>query len=80
MKIAQKLVYLFVILIFLLSNISTQAQNSQGELIISSNWKLQDSAIVKANGNEISRSRYLTKNWFTATVPGTVTATDKTKN
>lgn len=44
-------------------------------MTISSGWQLRDSSNVPQAGGEISQASYQPKNWYTATVPGTVLTT-----
>ncbi|MCE5225516.1 MAG: hypothetical protein LLG05_06600, partial [Porphyromonadaceae bacterium] len=39
---------------------------------LNSNWQIQSSAKVTVNGQEISGANFSTKNWYAATVPGSI--------
>jgi len=66
-------------LILLLSGISFSiqlaAQSLPGISNISQNWKLQDAAKVSQPGTVISKQDFQPKNWYVATVPGTILTT-----
>jgi len=48
--------------------------NSQTEKSLSEGWTIQSSLKVKQTGEEISSLKYVTHNWYPATVPSTVLA------
>jgi beta-mannosidase len=52
-----------------------KAQSSPAPVTISSDWKLQEVSKVPSTGAMISEAGFLTKGWYTATVPGTVLTT-----
>ena len=44
-------------------------------LIISSGWKLQDTATVRLSGSDVAQAKFEPVGWYAATVPGTVLTT-----
>ena len=50
-------------------------ENSENEWTIVGDWKLVEAPKVTADGSEISKSGFNAKNWYAATVPGTVLTT-----
>jgi exo-1,4-beta-D-glucosaminidase len=62
---------LFLAVIFSIASKSADQWVVQNQEL-KNNWQIQSSAQVTANGKEISGMNFSTKNWYTATVPGSV--------
>ena len=52
-----------------------RADSLPGPVVLASGWKLQDVSQVSSKGEEISQSGFQPKDWYSATVPGTVLTT-----
>ena len=69
----------FIAFVLLLSSswptISAAQSNPPAPQILSSGWYLQDVAKVPQQGNVISSASFHPKNWYAATVPGTILTT-----
>ncbi|MDD4921955.1 MAG: malectin domain-containing carbohydrate-binding protein [Bacteroidales bacterium] len=59
----------------LLFGLNLHGQNSPEPVILSSGWQLQEISKVPQTGDVISQTGYQPKDWYAATVPGTVLTT-----
>jgi len=68
----QPLYQLTALIVMLFLALNLHGQTNSKLVLISSGWQLQDVSKITQKGEEISLSGYQTKDWMTATVPGTV--------
>jgi Exo-beta-D-glucosaminidase Ig-fold domain/Glycosyl hydrolases family 2/Concanavalin A-like lectin/glucanases superfamily/Glycosyl hydrolases family 2, sugar binding domain/Glycosyl hydrolases family 2, TIM barrel domain len=57
------------------SSNSGLAANGKNEWVLSGAWRLRPAPDVAGTGESVSQSQFSTRNWWTATVPGTVLTT-----
>ena len=72
MKTGLKIIVLSFIVVFSITSCSKSKSSSAKKIILSENWKVQQSSKVLADGIRISSTTIDSINWYNATVPSTI--------
>jgi exo-1,4-beta-D-glucosaminidase len=72
MKTILKVIVLCFVVVFSLTSCSKSKSSSAKKIILSENWKVQQSSKVLADGASISSEINNAENWYAATVPSTI--------
>jgi len=72
MKTVLKVIVLCFMAVFSLTSCSKSKSSSAKKIVLSENWKVQQSSKILEDGASISSVKVDSTNWYSATVPSTV--------